>query len=170
MAWPIDNTGYLKQVKNPRFFLAQFSSGVAILAIGCNQQPVAPVVDDPVVDVAEDDVEIRAAEQEARDRLGDFLEALASGSPDQSSFSIKAPFTDGEQTEFMWISDVTYENDRFTGKLNNEPQTVRGFSLWDKLSVARDEVVDWLYVENGEMKGGFSAKILAQRLRDGDGR
>ncbi len=118
---------------------------------------------DPIIDVAEDDLEVRAAEREALENLPTFIKALNSPGPGQTGFAIKVEFVDGEEAEFMWLSELSYAADQFNGVLNNLPQRVSNLKLGDRVTVDKERVTDWLYMENGTMRGGYTVKVLMSR-------
>ncbi len=75
-------------------------------------------------------------------------------------FSIKSPITVGQNTEFIWCNVTAIENGVVYGKLCNEPVSLKGLSAGSLVRVRVSELNDWLYIDNGEIKGGFTIKIL----------
>lgn len=118
----------------------------------------------PVVEIADDDPEMLAAVDEALRRWPEFVEAFRRRRDLTETFSVKAPISDGLHTEFMWLT-VTEISDAFViGKLGNEPVNVTGVKLDDDVRVPCGEVRDWLYFREEEPIGGFSIRILTQRV------
>src|SRR5262249_47996283 len=70
---------------------------------------------DRVIDVSQDDPKMNAAMEKARSTVGTFTAALASPNPGQRSFTVKVPFTDGKNTEHMWLSPVSFDGTKFHG-------------------------------------------------------
>jgi uncharacterized protein YegJ (DUF2314 family) len=133
----------------------------------------APACDDPsttakrsgsVVAVKNDDPEMTAAMARAQETLPQFISSLRLPSPSQSDFTIKVGFTDGGDTEYMWVTPVTYDGTRFNGKLDNEPVQVRNVKLGDAVSVEPARVADWMYVDNGKLVGGYTLRVLRDRM------
>jgi hypothetical protein len=56
----------------------------------------------PAMTIEDDDPGLLAAVAEGRRRWPEFLQAFERRHPDQI-FSVKASFTDGEHTEWMWV-------------------------------------------------------------------
>lgn len=141
-----------------------------LILSGCGKgKPPAPDVlkrkgEPDVVNVPADDAAMNAAIRKARETALAFAAALRSPKPGQDSFSVKMAFTDGERTEHMWLVPVTFDGTRFQGVLNNEPESVRGFTLGQKVSVAPSEISDWMYVENGRLVGGYTIRALRDRI------
>lgn len=120
-------------------------------------------VEDPVIAVDEDDPEMVAAIAEAKANVQQFIDALSNPTATQSDFAVKFPVTDGDQVEHMWLMPVRYENGKFRGVINNEPQMVTNVKLGDEVEVAPGEISDWMYFDNDDFVGGYSVKLLMQR-------
>src|SRR5437667_10874318 len=86
-------------------------------AAGCHKAP-----EDKVTMVAADDPKMLAAIAQGRSTVNTFLTALRSPKPSQSSFSVKMAFTDGKNTEHMWLTEVTYDGRAFHGVVNNDAE------------------------------------------------
>ena len=118
----------------------------------------------PVVAIDGDDPRIIAATEEAQRRWPEFVAAFASKTADDH-FGVKAPVSDGVNTEFMWLEVVELKGDRVVGTLGNEPVNVEGVKLGDSLQVASADVQDWLYISGSEPVGGFSIRVLAEAMK-----
>ncbi|MGK0186473.1 MAG: hypothetical protein ACI9R3_002256 [Verrucomicrobiales bacterium] len=96
----------------------------------------------PVIPISEDDPEMIAAVEEARTRWPEFVEAFQNRTEDQW-FSLKAPVTVGENTEFIWIEVTGLEPDYVHGTLGNDPIDLGGLRLGDTVEVAVADLNDW---------------------------
>lgn len=115
---------------------------VALALSGCGKEHPA----DKVTYVADDDPRINAAIEKARSTVKSFTAALKSPKAGQSGFSIKMAFTDGDHIEHIWLTPVSFDGTRFTGTVSNEPEGVRSVKMGQKVSVAPDEISDWMYI------------------------
>jgi len=110
---------------------------------------------------------MNAAIQEAQDSLDVFIADLESPRVGQVYFSIKARFpvpgSSGDY-EHIWLYDVVYTGDKFTGRIANEPLDVPDLELDQKVSVEREDVSDWMIIEDGVLVGGFTIRVLRDRL------
>jgi uncharacterized protein YegJ (DUF2314 family) len=106
---------------------------------------------------------MKAAVEEARCRWTEFVEAFENRQPDQL-FSVKAPFSQGDECEFMWLNVSAIENDTIYGELGNDPVNLEGMKEGDRLHVKLSDLNDWIYLKDGELHGGFTAKVLEERL------
>jgi uncharacterized protein YegJ (DUF2314 family) len=115
----------------------------------------------PVVRVADDDPRMQAAVEEARGRWQEFVSAFEQRT-DEQDFSIKAPISDGENTEFIWVSVTAIEGESIYGKIANDPVALRGMALDSRVQVPVAELNDWVYTDGDEMHGGFTIKVLGE--------
>lgn len=116
----------------------------------------------PVVNVDEDDPRMEAAVEEARCRWPEFVKAFESRQPDQM-FSVKAPFSEGDECEFMWLNVSAIENDTIYGELGNDPVNLEGMREGDRLHVKLADLNDWMYQEDDKLHGGFTVKVLGDQ-------
>ena len=115
----------------------------------------------PVLSVSENDPRMQQAVAEAKRRWPEFVEAFENRTADQH-FSVKAPFGDGEHTEFMWVGVSAIENEIIYGKLGNEPVNIRGMSSGATVKVRMADLNDWLFTEGERMRGGFTIEAIRQ--------
>jgi LPXTG-motif cell wall-anchored protein len=120
----------------------------------------------PVVGIAGNDPDILAAAEEARRRFPEFLaawsqQATAKG---EQHFAVKAPFTEDDNTEHMWVTVKRIDGDRLTGVLDSDPRTV-SFKSGAVVTVLRKDIEDWVYMKDGKPVGMLSVNIVAERMR-----
>jgi uncharacterized protein YegJ (DUF2314 family) len=108
------------------------------------------------------DPEMIAAMLKARDRVGEFIEALKKPRRGQS-FAVKARFEDGEEIEYLWLSPVRYDGKTFTGKIVNEPERVGTVQYGAEHSVQPSEIADWAITEGGKTTGAFTDQVARKR-------
>jgi len=120
----------------------------------------------PILTVDGDDPEMAAAVDEARRRWPEFVAAFEQRNDDDQPYLVKAPFTDGDSTEFMWVSVTGIENDVIYGKLGNSPANVRTVGEGDVVRVKLEDLNDWLCVIDDAPTGGFTLQVLSERNRD----
>lgn len=109
----------------------------------------------PVYRVSPDDAAVKAAVAEARSRWPEFVRVFESRDIAQM-FSVKAPISDGANTEFMWLAVERIEGDMIYGCLDNDPANLVNLKPGDPLRVPVSDVCDWLYTNEGGYVGGFS--------------
>jgi uncharacterized protein YegJ (DUF2314 family) len=110
------------------------------------------------------DVAMRDAVHTARKTVRTFITALQHPSTTQRDFEVKKPFVQGTEKEHIWLSDVTFSGNRFHGRVDNNPLKIKGLKLGDRVSVNPDEISDWAYVDNGDLVGGYTIRVLYNEL------
>lgn len=117
-----------------------------------------------MIDVEDDDAEMNAAIAKSRATVDKFITALNNPTPTQEGFSVKLLVEDDNgDGEHMWISPVKLEGNNFVGILNNEPRDLTNVKFGDELTVAKDEISDWMYMDDGLTVGGYSIRLLIER-------
>lgn len=137
--------------------------------------------------------EMLAAISSARASLDGFLDLAEQPEPGMSSFKLKVLVRRGDALEYFWVmpfsrlavessgagvaSDVR-ESDAehggrivaFEGRLANTPQALSDLGLGELIRFARDDIVDWGYVRQGQQYGSFTVcaqfKYLPARAVD----
>jgi len=133
--------------------------GVAIaLGSGCGESGSGNVVH-----VSDSDPAMNNAMAQARATVDQFADALRNPGK-RSDFSLKAKFTEGSATEHMWVNDVRPEGDSFKGKVGNDPDKLKKVHFGQSCSIPRERVSDWMYVENGKLVGGYTLRVLRDRM------
>jgi len=117
-----------------------------------------------LVAFAPDNKDMQAAVKRAQETLPGFLNTLNDHWPSQYDFRIKVHFKEDEETELIWLSDVTHDGQVLKGKVLSFPQFVKGIERGAQQTVAPQEVVDWAYEEYDRTIGGFTDRVLRSRL------
>ncbi len=118
----------------------------------------------PVVSVPEEDAEMQAAVAKARRTWPQFVAAFETAAGE--NFSIKAPVTHSDRTEFIWLSVTAVEGDRVYGTLANDPADLGPLKLGSKVSVALAELNDWCYTDPVDgLHGLFTLDVVREAAR-----
>jgi uncharacterized protein YegJ (DUF2314 family) len=121
----------------------------------------------PMIEVPPDDALMNEAVEKARQGWPRFVAAYEEGAGE--TFSVKAPLTHADTTEFIWIAVTSLEGECIYGTLGNEPVDLGPLKLGSKVSVPVAELNDWIYIDRqGNMAGGFTIEAVqkaAQRQR-----
>jgi uncharacterized protein YegJ (DUF2314 family) len=107
---------------------------------------------------------MRVAVKEARKTVGKFITALEHPGAGQQNFEVKKPFIQGNQVEDIWLSDVRFVGNRFQGRIDNQPRKIEGLNLGQIVSVEPHEISNWLYVDNGQLAGGYTVRVHYNEL------
>lgn len=120
----------------------------------------------PVLEISDTDPLMMQAVQEARDRWPEFVAAFEERQAGDV-FSVKAPLSDGDMTEFMWLSVGAIENNIVFGRLDNDPVSIGRIKSGDRVRVSVDDLNDWLYTQGTRQHGGFTVAVLTKLYRKG---
>ena len=115
----------------------------------------------PVIMMEEDDAKLRAATEEARSRWPEFVSAFRERRSNPP-FSVKAPFRDGEEVEWMWATVTEITEEIVEGNLGNAPVNLHNIHEGDHVRIPISSIVDWVYLVGDDLVGGFSLKVLSR--------
>jgi uncharacterized protein YegJ (DUF2314 family) len=112
------------------------------------------------------DAAMNGAIEKARSSLLGFRAALASPPSGSSGFAVKVGFPYGNDAshEHIWLTEVEFSGDQVSGVVNNEPVDATQVRLGQKVTAPISAVSDWMYVDNGVLKGGFTVRVLLDRM------
>ena len=143
-------------------------SGLLLLCVTSGCDDAAPATGSApsagVATVEEADPEMAAAMAKARATLPEFIAAVRAPTPAQSAFTIKAPFHDGDRTEYMSVTPVSFDGKTFHGTLDDRPVSLHNVKIGDKVTIEPPRVADWSYVDGGKLVGGYTLRVLRARL------
>lgn len=131
---------------------------VLLVVIGCKKS------DDPVVQVRGEDSEMNAAISAAQLSLTNFIAAFRNPSANQHYFLVKGKFVAGDEVEHIWVADLTYDGSTFRGVIANEPERISGLRFKQSVEVHKEQISDWMFVQNGKLVGGYTPKVLRNRM------
>lgn len=162
------NEGFINSRRRPnRWRVAAAERGASLPPLDEDPPELLPAPragNSPTVGLPDDDPQLRAAVAEANGRFDEFLNALSDRTP-ADTFAVKAPFTDDFGREYMWVSVTEVDGGHIYGRLENEPATVRTVRRGQPVRVPRSLLNDWLYVRGCERVGGFTVRLIEQRMR-----
>ncbi|MCA9103344.1 MAG: DUF2314 domain-containing protein [Planctomycetales bacterium] len=118
----------------------------------------------PVVEIDQQAASVQSAIAEAQRRWPEFERAFGRRGDDQF-FAVKAPFCQGDLTEFMWLVVTAVENGVVYGRLDNDPAGITRLRRGDVVRVAVDHVNDWLFQGPNRLAGGFTLDAVHNRHR-----
>jgi len=116
------------------------------------------------VHVKEENKAMDRAVETAQKTTDKFIASLRAPKASQSRFAVKKPFVEGEKVEHIWLSAVSYDGRVFRGKVDNEPVEIKGVRPGQEVSVAANEISEWMYVEDGRLVGGLTISAMCQAM------
>jgi uncharacterized protein YegJ (DUF2314 family) len=120
---------------------------------------------DEIEKVAKDDPDMAAAFRKSRETLPQFLALARAPRPTIIHLAVKVGVStdDDDGKEFFWISPFGPLSGRYAGSINNTPRSAKTVVRGQIIEFSEDEIVDWLYIEEGKMHGNFTACALLKR-------
>jgi len=139
---------------------------IASLAAACDRSPTPPKPEakhsDPLIHPKDEALMDRAVAK-ARATQAQFVTALQSKGTRYRGFAIKKPFPvtgDATEGEHMWINEVTWDGKKFSGVVNNDAVKTKAVALGDHVTVTPEELSDWMYIDHGNLVGGYTLRVL----------
>ena len=117
-----------------------------------------------VIMVPDDDSAMNTAMARARETLPQFWTAFDNQSSGYSGLALKVEITDGNGSEHFWLNNISRNGEAWNGNINNEPQIVKTVQYGQAYSFSRKEVSDWMYIEGGKIYGGFTIRVLLDKM------
>jgi uncharacterized protein YegJ (DUF2314 family) len=111
-----------------------------------------------------DDQEMNEAVRKSRATFTQFTTAFDNRSQGQSLFSIKMPFATDYGAEHIWVSDLSKQDGKLYGKIDNLPTDVTSVKLGQTIEIEPSKISDWFYIDNGKLVGGYTIKVIRSRM------
>ena len=153
-----------KKARNPRTNSTLIAEGQGVNKRTAPGQGAAPATKNDFYEGEEDSPAMVRAFFEARARIKDFVEALKKPKPSYGAFALKVRLTKNKVSEDIWLSDVVDHGDSMIGKLDNVPKQVKGFEMGQEVRVYKDDILDWMYVDDKVLRGGFTIRVLGDAM------
>ena len=131
----------------------------------CSRSPSDPPQDE-VIYVKSGDRTMAAASAKAQATLESFRAVLAAPPAGAKSFSVRVGFAWGikDDREHIWLTEPKLEPATVIGTINNEPVDVTSVKLGQVVTAPLKDVSDWMYVENGVLRGGYTLRVLLDKM------
>ncbi|MBX0292434.1 DUF2314 domain-containing protein [Hymenobacter sp. HSC-4F20] len=117
-----------------------------------------------IYNVTAEDAEMNHAMKQGKATLPQFLTTISKPDSTISNPAVKVHYDDGEQKEFLWISDPVLENGQWYGTVANTPEYTKQVAAGQKVRIDTAVVVDWDYTQNNHLMGGYTVKLLRNRM------
>jgi uncharacterized protein YegJ (DUF2314 family) len=145
-----------------RAALARFRRDQAIVQLGLTAlEPLAAGKSAPAE--ASEDPEMMAAINEGRASTREFLAAFIAATADQNSFRVRIAFVKDNRVEHTWLANLNLHEAKPTGVIANSPPR-KDLSLEQRIEFDFTYLSDWMYVEDGKLVGGFTIRLLRERM------
>jgi uncharacterized protein YegJ (DUF2314 family) len=133
---------------------------IALLCIalsGCGKSKPQTLIEDGY-----DKQEMNDAITRAQREVDSFIKELAK--PTGKNHAVKVPIVDKNGTEHFWLTNVSFQNGSFKGKIGNEPGIVGNVKIGQEWSVKKNEISDWMYMRDGKIYGNYTMRPLIKTM------
>jgi uncharacterized protein YegJ (DUF2314 family) len=138
---------------------------VVLAACARKSAPEGEQSRDQVVYLKSEDPGMAAAVAKARATLGDFKNALKDRRPTGERYAVKVGFAYGnDNREHIWVRDPEFTVDSVTGHVMNEPVDVTNLKFGQLVTAPVGDISDWMYVEAGVLRGGYTMRVLLDKM------
>jgi uncharacterized protein YegJ (DUF2314 family) len=101
------------------------------------------------------------ASRKARLKLPELKEAFGKGLPPGEHIDLKAPFETSSGHEWMWVEVTSWNGQKITGLLENEPADVADLHAGQVVKVKEEDVFDYIrYYVDGRKQGNTTGDII----------
>jgi uncharacterized protein YegJ (DUF2314 family) len=140
----------------PTIILAVVAGTLAATAV------LSPGQTQSSVDFGRNDYKLRLAMADARHFLPKFVAAMRAG--DGAGFQVKVPLPIDGGFEHVWMNDLKVDGESFTGVIAQTPKEASRYAKGTPHRARFSEVSDWAYWKNGLMEGGYTVRVMLERL------
>ncbi len=161
----------LHSIRNTNI-MSKFFFTLAVIFFGsCNPQKKIKSIDKdgmPMHTVESDDSEMNNAILQATASLYKFDAALSSKNKLYDYFTLKVRYSTPDGGEHIWVGDIKQEKGDYYGVINNTPESTTEVKLGDTVKVNKNNITDWMYVENNKLRGGYTVRLLRNRMNEAE--
>jgi len=127
------------------------------------QTPLERAEKDELAFIDDDHPDLVIAMRKVRATLSDFLALARSPRRSTSAFTVKVAVREDGKAEYFWITDFAGKAGRFSGRIDNIPRIVKRVRQDEIITFAENDIVDWVYMDRGRMKGNFTGCALLKQ-------
>jgi len=151
---------------NKLIITISFTFIILLLSVSCKNDKITRKGEPDVYNVEEENKQMNEAMEKARNTIDIFKKYLKNPKENQTYFSLKAKFGDGDNIEHIWLNQVEYEDKFFYGNVGNEPVDVKNIKFDQKVSLKLERISDWMIIEDNKLIGGYTIRVLRDRMTE----
>jgi len=115
--------------------------------------------------VTAEDTSMNSAIDNAKKTINEFDQALRSNNPSYTDFAIKKRYKTADGGgEHMWIAGVKPVDGNYKGFVNTDAEKTTEVKYGDTVFVRKNEITDWMYLENNILKGGYTIREVRNQM------
>ena len=110
------------------------------------------------------DERMNVAIKKAKQTNEQFDKALLSKNPNFKYFCLKVHYDTPEGREHIWVANINIKNGGYSGVIADEPNHIIGLKMYDSVQIDRNNISDWMYLENGKLRGGYTIRAIRDQM------
>ncbi len=118
---------------------------------------------DFTIPFSSDDAQMKAAIDQARSTIKQFFDAYSKPTTEQKAFLVKVVFHECDESEHIWLADLDFSGELPSGVVANNPD-LSSLRFMQKIKFEPSNISDWMYVEGGRLVGGFTTRVIRDRM------
>jgi uncharacterized protein YegJ (DUF2314 family) len=118
---------------------------------------------DNIVPFSPDDVEMETAIREGKASFSQFIQAFCRPTERQNGFLVKVVFDEGKKREHIWLADLDFRGSKPSGVVAVEPN-LPSLKFMQRVEFEPSYISDWMYIEDGYLVGGFTTRVIRNRM------
>ena len=115
-----------------------------------------------------DDPEYLQTIRDAHGTLHEFRELLNRDDIEQLSAMVKTEVVDGKSRAFMWLANPRITDAGFAGEFFEVSEAFQHYEVGDELEFAEDALLDWMVIDDGVLRGGYSLRYYRSTLSEAE--
>lgn len=152
-----------------KFYLLLFI--ILIGCIGCNNTQTIKIErkgEPSIYSVQNDDAEMNHAILTAIQTLDTFKVALLSKNKNYKYFALKSRFITPNGSEHIWLRNIIIKDKKYVGIVANLPESISNIKIGDTIRILKNNISDWMYIDNNKLRGGYTIHLLRKRMTDSE--
>jgi uncharacterized protein YegJ (DUF2314 family) len=138
---------------------------ISIVCLGsCKNHAGRDINHKNIITVQDDDLKMNVAIKHAKETFTQFDSAFKNGHFDTSKFSIKVKIETITGSEHIWTQFLTFENGFYYGAIDEDAVATEKVMERDKVKIDMNNLSDWMYSDNGVLRGGFTIKAARDKM------
>jgi len=62
------------------------------------------------------------------------------------------------------LKNIIIKDKKYVGIVANLPESIPDVKLGDTISILKNNITDWMYLDNKKLRGGFTIQLLRKRM------
>jgi uncharacterized protein YegJ (DUF2314 family) len=121
-----------------------------------------------IYNVEHEDAEMNDAIKKANRTLNEFNIALKSNDSNNTFFGLKMRFKAEDRNEHIWIGNIKQNGNKYYGVVDNLPEYTTEVKQGDTIEIDKEKISDWMYLKNSELRGGYTIRLLRNRMTEAE--